>query len=98
MRFDLPLEELQSYCPPREEPADFDAFWQGTLAEARDFPLNAVFEPVDYGLQTAEAFDVTFNGYGGQPIKGWLLLPRQRQEPQAHPGPLAGHAGARNRG
>ena len=81
MRFDLPLEELQSYCPPREEPADFDAFWQGTLAEARDFPLNAVFEPVDYGLQAVEAFDVTFNGYGGQPIKGWLLLPRQRQEP-----------------
>jgi cephalosporin-C deacetylase len=28
-----------------------------------------------------ETFDVTFNGYGGHPIKGWLLLPRRRQEP-----------------
>ena len=81
MRFDLPLEELQSYCPPREEPPDFDDFWQGTLAEAREFPLDAAFEPVDYGLWTVEAFDVTFNGHGGQPIKGWLLLPRRRPEP-----------------
>ena len=81
MRFDLPLEELRSYRPPREEPPDFDAFWQGTLVEARAFSLDAVFEPVDYGLRTVEAFDVTFNGYAGQPIKGWLLLPRQRQEP-----------------
>lgn len=81
MFFDLPLEQLKIYRPPREEPSDFDAFWQQTLAEARTFPLNAAFERVDYGLRTVEAFDVTFNGYGGQPIKGWLLLPRQRQEP-----------------
>lgn len=74
--FDLPLDQLQSYRPARQEPADFDAFWQGTLAEARQHPLNARFEPVDCGLTTLEAFDVTFAGYAGQPIKGWLLLPR----------------------
>ena len=28
-----------------------------------------------------ETFDVTFNGYGGQPIKGWLNLPRDRSGP-----------------
>lgn len=76
--FDLPLEQLQTYVPPRAEPADFDAFWQSTLAEARQHPLNAQFEPVDFGLTTVESFDVTFNGYGGQPIKGWLNLPKQR--------------------
>ena len=80
MLFDMPLEQLKAYLPPREEPPYFDAFWQETLAEARGFPLNAVFEPVDFGLRTVETFDVTFNGYDGQPIKGWLLLPRQRQE------------------
>jgi cephalosporin-C deacetylase len=32
-------------------------------------------------MRTVECFDVTFNGYGGQPIKGWLLLPAQRSEP-----------------
>ena len=81
MLFDLPFEQLQTYCPPRNEPADFDAFWAQTLSETRRFPLNARFEAVDTGLRLVEAFDVTFNGYGGQPIKGWLLLPRQRSEP-----------------
>jgi len=76
--FDFSLDQLKTYCPDREEPADFDAFWQQTLADARLSPLNATFEAVDYGLAAFETFDVTFNGYGGQPIKGWLQLPRQR--------------------
>ena len=78
MLFDMPLEKLKTYLPPREEPPDFDSFWEQTLAEVRRFPLDAVFEPVDYGLSTVETFDVTFNGYGGQRVKGWLLMPRQR--------------------
>ena len=79
--FDMPLDQLRTYQPTREEPADFDAFWQATLAEARTFPLNAEFAPIDYGLRTVETFDVTFSGYGGQPIKGWLQLPRSRSGP-----------------
>ena len=73
--FDLPLNELKTYCPAREEPADFDSFWKSTLDEARAFPLNAKFERVDYGLVAQETFDVTYSGFGGQPIKGWLILP-----------------------
>lgn len=81
MLFDKPLEELKVYRPDREEPVDFDAFWRQTLAEARVFPLEAAFEPADFGLRTMETFDVTFNGYAGQPIKGWFLLPRHRSGP-----------------
>ncbi len=81
MFFDLPLEQLKTYLPPRDEPADFDAFWTQTLAEANRFPLSPSFEPVDYYLRAQETFDVTFNGYNGQPIKGWLLLPRHRRGP-----------------
>ncbi len=76
--FDLSLEQLQTYRPARNEPADFDAFWQATLAETRQYPLAAAFTPVDYGLKAQETFDVTFAGFGGQPIKGWLILPRNR--------------------
>jgi cephalosporin-C deacetylase len=79
--FDMPLDQLRAYRPEREEPADFDHFWQTTLGEARAFPLDAQFAPLDYGLRTVETFDVTFNGYGGQPIKGWLQLPRHRSGP-----------------
>ncbi|MGH2532382.1 MAG: acetylxylan esterase [Thermomicrobiales bacterium] len=80
-RFDLPLEVLENYCPDRTEPDDFDAFWQRTLAEARQFPLGPVFAEVDTGLNLIETYDVTFNGWGGHPIKGWLQLPRARSGP-----------------
>ena len=81
MLFDLSYEQLKTYLPSREEPPDFDAFWQETLAKTRSYPLDAHFEPIDFHLCTLETFDVTFNGYGGQPVKGWLLLPRQRSGP-----------------
>ena len=76
--FDLPLEQLQTYLPDRHEPADFDAFWQDTLSQTRRYPLDPHFDPAGFGLRTVEVFDVTFAGYAGQPIKGWLILPRQR--------------------
>jgi cephalosporin-C deacetylase len=77
--FDFPLEELRSYKPPRNEPSDFDFFWKSTLAEARQHPLDACFTPVETTMCLLDAFDVTFAGYGGQPIKGWLTLPRGRR-------------------
>ncbi len=73
--FDLTLDQLKTYRPSRAEPDDFDAFWKSTLDEARQYPLNAKFERVDYGLTAQDTFDVTFNGFGGQPVRGWLLLP-----------------------
>jgi len=76
--FDLPLDELQVYKPARTEPADFDVFWQTTLSETRQNPLDAQFKPFETGLALVESFDITFSGFGGQPIKGWLNLPRQR--------------------
>jgi cephalosporin-C deacetylase len=76
--YDFPIDQLRMYKPDREEPADFDSFWQNTLSEARSYPLNAVFTPFDYKLKSVETFDVTFNGYGGQAVKGWLQLPRHR--------------------
>jgi len=75
---DMPLAQLERYAPERREPPDFDAFWSTTLDEVRRHPLDPRFAPHDAGLRTLEVFDVSFAGYGGQPIKGWLLLPRQR--------------------
>ncbi len=94
--FDLPLSELRQYKPARTDQGDFDAFWDGTLAEARSHPLNARFEPADFDLKTVETFDVTFAGYGGQDIKGWLLLPRHREEPLACVVEYIGYNGGRS--
>jgi cephalosporin-C deacetylase len=76
--FDLPLEELKLYKPPRVEESDFDNFWQATLSESNQFPLDPHFELVDYGLHQQKTYDVTYAGFSGQPIKAWLLLPSHR--------------------
>ena len=76
--FDLPLEQLRAYHPDLPEPADFDAFWSGTLDAARKHELNVTVEPVDTGLALVETFDVRFSGYGGTPVSAWLHLPAQR--------------------
>ncbi|ADA66802.1 Acetyl xylan esterase [Thermotoga petrophila RKU-10] len=78
--FDLPLEELKKYRPERYEEKDFDEFWEGTLAESEKFPLDPVFERMESHLKTVEAYDVTFSGYMGQRIKGWLLVPKLEEE------------------
>ena len=93
--FDWPVDQLRSYMPPRNEPADFDSFWQQTLAEAHALPLDPQFERVDYGLATVDTFDVTFRGYAGHPIKGWLLLPRTRTEPLPCVVEFIGYGGGR---
>src|SRR5207245_4075056 len=76
--YDLPLEQLESYRPARDEPADFDAFWHVTLDQARSHAKPPVFAPTEVGLRSLETFDVTFSGAEGHPIKGWLLVPRHR--------------------
>lgn len=104
MLFDLPLSELRAYKPDRDEPADFDAFWATTLADARSHPLAATFEPFDAGFATIDVWDVTFAGFGGQPIKGWFLAPRDvAASPFARDGKLScvveyiGYGGGRGR-
>ncbi|PRB44900.1 acetylxylan esterase [Arthrobacter sp. MYb23] len=75
--FDLPLDQLRNYSSTAIAPVDFDDFWDRTIVEARGLPLNAVFEPVDNYLSVINTFDVTFSGFGGDRIKGWLHLPAQ---------------------
>jgi len=78
VQFDKPIEELRGYRPDRTEPGDFDGFWAKTLAGARTEDLSASFTPAEALLATVEVYDVGFRGFAGQPVRGWLLLPRHR--------------------
>lgn len=80
-RFDLPVEELRSYRPEVTEPADFDDFWEQTLSESRAFAEPIQLRRIDSPLQSVEVYDVTFSGFGGDPIGGWLLLPAGNDDP-----------------
>ncbi|MBJ3783197.1 acetylxylan esterase [Devosia sediminis] len=76
---DLVHPALGAYESAVTMPADFARFWQETLSEARAVGGAASIVPVETTLKTVEAFDVTFPGFGGHPIKGWLVLPRMRE-------------------
>lgn len=71
---DLPEPELRAYTGRATEPDDFDAFWTGTLAEADSIDLDVRVARIDTGLTTVDTYDVTFAGFGGQPIKAWLKV------------------------
>ncbi|TLM83581.1 acetylxylan esterase [Pseudarthrobacter sp. NamE2] len=79
--FDMPLDELRSYRPTVAEPADFDDFWGATIQEARSAEGTLSLTPIDTGMTSFDSFDVTFPGYAGEPIRGWLTLPRNAEGP-----------------
>lgn len=66
MFIDLPESELRGYRSAQADPADFDAFWAGTLAQTRSHEMAVTVTPVDAGLATLDVFDVSFPGFGGQ--------------------------------
>ncbi len=84
MLFDLPREQLESYKPKVDEPADFDAFWRETLAvsgfpaEGRDAGRSgSIIEArrIETGLSRVEVLDLSFVGWAGTPVKAWLIRP-----------------------
>lgn len=75
MYTDLTEDELRRYRSSQSEPADFDEFWADTLASSRAHGGVVTREPVDTGLRTIDVDDVTFPGYGGEPVRAWLRRP-----------------------
>ena len=93
--FDLPVDELRSYRSASTEPDDFDAFWERTLQEAAEHELGARFEPVETSLRTVRVQDVTFAGFGGHPVKGWLTVPADAAAPLPTVVEFIGYGGGR---
>jgi cephalosporin-C deacetylase len=94
-QYDLPLAELRAYAPDLPAPADLEPFWSTTLAEARTHDLAATFVPADSGLRVIESFDVSFAGFGGSAIRGWLHVPTGRAGPMPAVVEYLGYGGGR---
>lgn len=95
--FDLPLLELEKYYPQRNEPADFDAFWQKSIREYEPADFKATFEKVSEPLEFVDVYDVTFAGYANQPIKAWLLMPHGARKQIPCVVDYVGYGGGRGR-
>lgn len=94
-RFDLPLDALRDYRPDVHEPADFDEFWAGTLAAARAVAEEPRVERVDSPLRLVDVFDLTFSGFGGDPVKAWMLTPAGATGPRPAVIEYNGYGGGR---
>lgn len=93
--FDMPLEQLRDYRPTVRKEADFDDFWRATLDTELARPLAAQVARVDAPLRAIEAYDVSWTGYGGQRVQGWLRLPAHRDGPLPAVVQYRGYSGGR---
>lgn len=78
---DLPLTELERLSAVDPAPADFDAFWSRTLAESRAADGAVELTPQRTAIEAFRVFDIRFPGFGGEPIGGWLIAPREPRGP-----------------
>jgi cephalosporin-C deacetylase len=95
--YDLPLAQLEQHRCAAPEPPGLDAFWTRTLEEARALATAPRFEPHRpdaYGALAVD--DVTFSGFGGDPIRGWFLRPRAATAPLACLVSFIGYGGGRS--
>ena len=68
--------DAEGYRPPLTRPSDFAAFWQATLKDMRDRPLDLKAVPAPELSNAHKTVSlVSFVGLGGRRIEGWLEEP-----------------------
>jgi cephalosporin-C deacetylase len=72
---DLAVPQLWEHTSALVDPEDFDTFWATTLAESRAAGGEVVVQPVETPLTTVDAWDVTFPGFAGDPVRAWYRRP-----------------------
>lgn len=93
--FDLPLEQLRSYRSSVGIPDDFDSFWAGEMTDARRFPMEIDQRDVTSFFTLVRTWDVSFPGYGGQPIRAWVHEPAHYDAPLRTVVHFHGYSGGR---
>ncbi len=75
---DMPLDQMRQYKPSLYREQDFEEFWDSTVSEAVNQPMNAELIPYKMAAGDAECFAVRFDGYKGGRIAGWYARPASR--------------------
>lgn len=77
---DMPLEQMRQYKPSMYREADFESFWETTLAAAHKQPLNAELVPYDLPARGLQSYAVRFDGFEGGRIAGWYVRPEKGEK------------------
>lgn len=73
---DMPLEKLYQYEGKNPRPADFDAFWEKSLAEMRAIDPQPTYTPASFQCSCADCYDMTFTSTKGARIYAKLACPK----------------------
>ena len=73
---DMPLEKLKGYKGLNPRPADFDEFWDASLAEMHALDPRLELAPSGFAAPNAECFDMHFTGMGGARVYAKYLRPK----------------------
>lgn len=79
--FDLSFEKLMTYQGKNPRPADFDQFWDRSLAEMRALEPKVELIPAAFTTSFADCFDLFFTGIGGARIHAKFLRPKKISRP-----------------
>ncbi len=82
-QIDLPLDQLLTYTGRNPRPADFDEFWDRSVAEMAALDPEVELRPADFQTSFAECFDLYFTGMGGARVHAKYLRPKSAPTP--HP-------------
>jgi cephalosporin-C deacetylase len=94
--FDKPLPELRTYTGRNPRPADFDSFWDKSLAEMKAIDPQVELIPAKSSSRAAECFELFFTGVGGARVHAKYLRPKSTAQP--HPAVLIFHGYSGNSG
>jgi cephalosporin-C deacetylase len=89
LTFDLPIEQLKTYPGKNPCPADFESFWDRSLAEMRSIDPEIELIAAEFTAPNVECFHLFFTGVGGARVHAKLLRPMNTLSP--HPAVLMFH-------
>nr|WP_208379825.1 acetylxylan esterase [Microbacterium endophyticum] len=78
---DISYDQLVAYQADVPEPEDFDTFWRNTLEESRSHAAEPLITDASGPFRHVTIEDMTFRGYLGDPIRAWVVKPRNVDGP-----------------
>ena len=73
---DMPLEKLKEYQGKNPRPADFDEFWDRSLAEMNAIDPKPVFTPYPMQSKIADCFELRFTSTKGATVYAKFVRPK----------------------
>jgi cephalosporin-C deacetylase len=93
---DMPIEQLRDYRSSVTPAADLKEFWGALLTRADELAAPTTTKELESTLTCLRVYDLEFSGAHGHRVKGWLLLPRDAEEPMPCVVKYIGYGGGRS--